>query len=203
MHRRGRAAAGFQSSIWQHHWLASELHKIAQTKLLSGANQTALDALADWACLQPVRYVTESAGGEWRYHRYKTTIGQQNYDTSNGIEYGGGTYYGSTPRSLSTWGAQQAWYMTDTAPVAGPWKVTGTTPTPTTYASAGFKTDTTANADYNYVTHFWAAFCMAVERGVPGADAAWATVVANVTNLSTWRLGFASDPRQGVYPRNK
>jgi hypothetical protein len=154
-----------------------------------------------------VRYVNESTGGEWRFHRYKTTVGQQNYDASNGFAYGGGYYVGPTPNSLPTWGAQLDWYMTDAVPaLSGPWKVTGSTPTPTTYASAGFTTNTLA-ADvanqYNYVDHFWLALCMAVERGVSGADQAWATVNANVTNLATWRLGFAADPREGTYPRNK
>lgn len=194
---------GFQQSIWQHHWLAGEVHKIANAKLLSGQNQTAVVTLADWACAQPIRYVNESSAGEWRYHRYKTTIGRQNYDASNGAAWGGGFYTGPTPSSLETWGQQHAWFMTDGPPPrSGPWLVNGSG-YEQTYASSAYQTDTAANAGYNYVTHFWSAFCMAVERGIPGADTAWSTVTANVTNLAAWRQGFAADPRQGAFPRNK
>jgi hypothetical protein len=194
---------GFQQSIWQHHWLAAELHKIANAKLLSGANQTAMVTLADWVCMQPIRYVNESSGGEWRYHRYKTTIGRQNYDASNGSLWGGGIYTGPTPSSLPTWAEQHAWFMTDGPPPrSGPWMVSGSG-YEQTYSSPNVRVDTVANGGLNYVTIFWAAFCMAVERAVPGAEAAWSTVNANVTNLATWRQGFAADPRQGTNPRNK
>jgi hypothetical protein len=82
------SVTGFQSPIWMHHWLACELHKIANAKLLSGAQQTAVDRLASWACEQPVRYINESTAGEWRYHRYQTTVGRQNYDAKNGGLWG-------------------------------------------------------------------------------------------------------------------
>jgi hypothetical protein len=72
-----------------------------------------------------------------------------------------------------------------------------------TYSNPSYQTDAVANEGLNYVTHFWASLCMAVERNVPGADAAWATALANVTNLAAWRRGFAADPRQGTFPRNK
>jgi hypothetical protein len=197
------STVGFQQSIWQHHWMACEVHKIASAKLLTGANQTALVTLADWACAQPIRYVNESTGGEWRYHRYKTTIGTQNYNASNGSAWGGGFYTGPTPGSLTSWSQQHAWFMTDAVPQrSGSWMVNGSG-YERTYSDPGYQTDTAANAGLNYVTHFWSALCMAVERGVPGADAAWATVTSNVTNLAQWRQGFASDPRQGTYPRNK
>jgi hypothetical protein len=53
-----------------------------------------------------------------------------------------------------------------------------------------------------YPSYFWSALVAAVERGVPGADTAWTKVQDNVTNLSTWRAGFASDPRWGTFPRS-
>jgi hypothetical protein len=52
-------------------------------------------------------------------------------------------------------------------------------------------------------TYFWSALVAGVERGLPGADAAWSKVTTNVTNLTTWSQGFADDPRWGAYPRNK
>ncbi len=42
-----------------------------------------------------------------------------------------------------------------------------------------------------------------LERGGPQADAAWSRVVAGVTNLDSWKNGFATEPRYGRYPRNK
>jgi hypothetical protein len=193
---------GFQQSLWQHHWIACELHKIASAKLLPGGSQAALVTLADWACSQPIRYVNESVGGEWRYHRYNTTIGRQNYNASNGSLWGSGIYTGPTPSSLPTWSEQHAWFMADGPPPrSGAWMVSGGYEQ--SYGGATFKADTVANAGLNYVTIFWSALCMAVERGIPGAEAAWTTVTTNVTSLAVWRQGFAADPRQGTYPRNK
>jgi hypothetical protein len=65
-----------------------------------------------------------------------------------------------------------------------------------------------ANAGLNYVELFWMALCAGVERNISGADTAWTTVYGtsangNVTGLATWLAGFASDTRQGHYPRNK
>lgn len=207
--QRGTSFPGFQFSVWQHHFLSAEIGKIANTKLLSGAAQTALVTFADWASLQPIRYVNESVAGEWRFHRYMTTIGQQNYNGSNGGQYEGGEIYsGPDPNMAANWGAQHAAYMVGSPPSAsGAWAVNGIG-CPTSYAVLGsdgpnFLADPVANQSYNYVTHFWQAFCIAVERGVTGADAAWATVTGNHTALPTWLDGFGSDPRQGLYPRNK
>jgi hypothetical protein len=195
---------GFQQSIWQHHFLMNEVHKLAQSKLLTGTNQTALSTFADWACLAPVRYVNESTAGEWRYIRHKTTIGQQNYDSTNGSAWGGGIYTGPTPNSLPSWGQQFAWFMTDAVPaLSGVWMQNQNSGYERTYADAAFQIDAVANTSLNYVTHFWSALCMAVERGVTGADSAWTKVNSNVANLTTWLDGYAADPRQGCYPRNK
>ncbi|MCS6945217.1 MAG: hypothetical protein RMK97_07385, partial [Sutterellaceae bacterium] len=54
-----------------------------------------------------------------------------------------------------------------------------------------------------YPEYFWAALVAAVERNVPGAEAAWNKVIGNVTNLASWSAGFGNDPRWGIYPRNK
>jgi hypothetical protein len=208
--QRGTSVAGFQQSIWQHHFLSAEMGKIANAKLLSGAAQTALVTFADWTCLQPIRYVNESVAGEWRFHRYMTTIGQQNYDGSNGNYEGGSVYSGPDPNMAANWGAQHAAFMVDGPPSAsGAWAVNGTDPTASSYTIFGsdgpsrFIADPVANQSYNYVTHFWQAFCIAVERGVAGADTAWTTVTNNHTALPTWLDGFGNDPRQGLYPRNK
>ena len=173
--------AGFIQPLWEHHYLVAELHKVASAKLLTGAEQSALVAIADWVAAQPVRYVNEANGGEWRILYYQTTAGRS-----------------TSINSLPTWAEQFAWQYTEgPPPVAGPW-MNGSWKS-TTYSSA--RADDSAGA--YYPSYFWAALVAAVERGLPGADAAWNKVMTNVTNLSTWSAGFGADPRWGAYPRNK
>jgi len=196
---------GFQSSIWMHHWLAGELHKIANAKLLSGASQTLMETIADWACTQPVRQVNESTAGEWRFHGKMTTIGKNNFNSKNGLTLlGGGLYTGADPGETATWGEIFAFYRGAPPALSGPWVVgDGAYPAAPDYTGPAWSTDPVANADLNYATHFCSALCYAVERGVPGAATAWATVNANITGLAAWRAGFAADPRQGNFPRNR
>lgn len=192
--------AGFSDAVWQTHFIVQEMVKAAAAKVVTGSDMTALATFVDWLALQPVRYVNESTGGEWRHHRYETVVGRNNYDAGNGSPWGSGIYQGAAMNPLPTWGQQMAWYMADGVPSAsGPWRVTDSNPS--TYSA--FSTQSVAHSGVNYVEHFWQALCMAIERGVPGADTAWSTVVGNVTGLPAWLDGFAADPRQGVYPRNK
>lgn len=173
---------GFIQPLWEHHFLVTELHKTANAKLLTGAQQAALVAIADWVAAQPIRYVNESSGGEWRILYYQTPVGR----SRTAID------------SLPTWDQQFAWRYSDgPPPVSGPW-MTGSW-TSSSYSSASVE----ASAGAYYPSYFWAALAAAVERGLPGAEAAWDKVMANVTNLSTWSAGFAAEPRWGAYPRNK
>jgi hypothetical protein len=192
-----RSAAGFQQGVWQHHFCAVVLHRLAGGKLLDGGSLSALNALANWACEQPVRYVTEQANGGWRFHRYETTVGTNNYGSG-----GAGTPMGQ----LATWGLMQDWWMNDDpATVAGPWKVAsnGDDAADQSYASSTFQTQTAATqVTEDYAEHFWLALVAGVEREVTGAPSAWSTVQANVTGLSAWLDGFAQDARKGAYPRN-
>ncbi len=173
---------GYIQSLWEHHYLVTEVHKAAGAKLLSGPQQAALAAVADWVAAQPVRYINESEGGSWRILYYMTPAGRSR----------------TTIDSMPTWAQQFAWNYSDAPPpAAGPW-MTGDWRS-SSYSSA--REDSVAGA--LYPSYFWAALVAAVERGLPGADAAWSKVVANVTNLSTWSAGFGADPRWGAYPRNK
>jgi hypothetical protein len=177
-------AAGFQSKVWQHHYLTTELHRAASAKLLTGSAQSTLETLADWAAGQPVRWINEQPNGAWRYVPYHTTIGR----SSSGID------------SLDTWGAQMGWSMTDgPAAVSGPWKSDYSGNTRTTYASFD-NTDSIGGA--GYPSYLWAALVAAVERGIPGSRTAWEAVQTNVTDLSIWQAGFTGDPRWGSKPRN-
>jgi hypothetical protein len=177
-------AAGFQCKVWQHHYLTTELHRVAMLQLLTGTAQATLQTLADWAAMQPVRWVNEQADGAWRYVPYHTTIGR----SGSGID------------SLDRWDAQMTWSMTD-APtsVSGPWKTDYSGNTRTTYASFD---STDAVGGGTYPSYLWSALVVAVERGLPGSRTAWETVQSNVTNLASWQGGLVSDPRWGCKPRN-
>jgi hypothetical protein len=181
--------AGFNNSLWQHHYLAAELHKLASSKVAAASDQALADEVADWATLQPVRWVNESTAGEWRYIAYKNVVGKRDGSSNLGMD------------SEPTWGAQRAWYHTEAAPpVAGPWNTFFGNVEPTTYAT-GWSIDGKAGA--LYPSYFWAALVAAVERRVPGADTAWSTVISNVSNLAAWRSGFADEPRWGSFPRTR
>jgi len=172
--------SGFTQPLWEHHYLVTELHKAASAKLLAGAQQTALIAVADWAAAQPIRYINESSGGEWRILYYVTPAGRS----------------GTRIDSLPTWGQQFAWnYSEAPPPLSGPW-MNGNG---ASYAAASM--DSSAGA--YYPSYYWAALVAAVERNLPGADAAWTKVTTNITNLSAWSAGFGAEPRWGAYPRNK
>ena len=174
--------SGFIHSLWEHHYLITEVHKAASAQLLTGPEQSALVGVADWVAGQPIRYINDSAGGEWRILYYMTPAGRSR----------------ATIDSLPTWSQQFAWLYNDgPPPVSGPW-MTGDWKS-SSYSSA--RVDSVAGA--LYPSYFWAALVAAVERRLPGADAAWTKVVNNVTNLSTWSAGFGADPRWGAYPRNK
>ena len=169
----GGGGAVFIQPLWQHHYLVTELHKAASAKLLTGAEQSTLDAIADWVATQPIRYVNESDGGEWRIHYYRTPVGRNR----------------TTIDSLPTWAQQFAWRYSDgPPPVSGPW-MNGS------WASASYSSARVDNsAKAYYPSYFWAALVAAVERGLVGSDAAWTKVTTNVTNLSAWSAGFGSDP---------
>jgi hypothetical protein len=176
-------ASGHGVAMWQEHYLITEAHKAASAQLLNGAQQTAFNTLADWLASQPVRWVNEQTNGAWRYLPYVTVLGRDLLSID----------------SLPTWGEQRQWWMTDAPPsVTGSWYYTGSSSVKTYSA---FQAHTGA-LPIIYTNYFWAALVAAVERGVPGAAAAWATVQSGVTDLATWRVGTGLDPRWGSVPRN-
>lgn len=188
---------GFQASLWQHHFVAVVTHKAASAKLLSGSNQSAMEELADWACGQAIRFVTESTGTEWRYAgNYHSNIGTQSYTSGD---------LAPTMAQFNTWGQARAWNKSEAAPTtAGPFKVYSGEE-PNVYSSLW--TDVSGNnetgAEINYTSIFWSAFVAAVERGLTNSDSAWTTVNANVINISTFLGNGSKDCRFSHYPRNK
>lgn len=170
---------------WQHHYLITELHKAASARLLTGSAQTAIETLADWVALQPVRWINEQANGGWRYVPYATPLGRAGEAAP-------------TLNSYSDWGTQRADYMTGSpSSVSGTWFGINA-------QSHSAYTDGVADTagGVSYPVYFWSALVAAVERGVAGAATAWQTVLSNITGIDTWRAGFGSDPRWGSVPKN-
>ncbi|MGZ8274564.1 MAG: hypothetical protein ACXWUM_11680 [Burkholderiaceae bacterium] len=195
---------GAQQPLWMHHWLLMTLHSAERAKLLTGADQALLTTVADWAALQPVRYVNEAQNGEWRLHNYLTVVGRATGSASSGENLGSGIYAGTTFDALPTYAQNFAWFYRDAPPPsAGKFLFIesdpGSNPNYRSWASAG--ESNSANVGYSSI--FWAALTAAVERNVTGADAAWSKVNKDLTNLSSWSNGFAAEPRYNRYPRNR
>ena len=135
--------------MWQHHYLVTELHRAAAAHLLIGAAQAELDALADWAALQPVRWVNEQPNGGWRYVPYHTTAGT----SSTAIA------------SSATWGEQMASAYADAPPsAAGSFMAGMDGAYNETYAS--FAVDSKAGALYPSILLGGAGgWCRAQDRG--------------------------------------
>ncbi len=174
-------SGAWQVAGWQNHFLITELHKAASARLLAGTEQTALDGLADWAAMLPVRWVNEQPDGGWRYITYTQKIAPQ---------------VNPNAPLPANWGTVMRQFVSAAPPsVAGPISVLDGA----TSEYATFGTNTTAGAFYPSI--WWAALVAAVERNVPGAAQAWNTVQTQSTNLATWRRGFVNEPRWGASPR--
>ncbi len=194
---------GMQQPLWMHHWLLMVLHAAERAKLLTGADQSLLTTVADWAALQPVRYVNEARNGEWRLHNYLTMVGRAAVSSAD-EDLGSGIYAGPTFDALPTYPENFAWFYRDAPPPSsGKFLFIETDPgkNPNYRAwSSAYQSDTSG---VTYGAIFWAALTAAVERNVSGADAAWTKVTNGITNLSSWASGFATEPRYNRYPRNR
>ena len=182
-----------QDGIWMHHWLACVYYTTTVAKILRGAEATTWNATTDWLLKQPVRYVNEASGGEWRLHNFLTTVS----DTT-----------ATWPIAMrSTWGEMIRSDYVDTPPgESGKWLFINHNPANNPnwnkWSSAG---EVTSMAAGNYAAIFWAALVAAVERDIPGALTAWNRVQAGISNLNTpggWLDGAADNPRYNRYPRN-
>jgi hypothetical protein len=180
---------GIVVAMWMYHFLVGELHRAASVKPLNVAtDQTILDNAADYAALQPVRWVNEQSDGGWRYaEQYRTVISTA--VTTNTIV------------QPLTWTDMQVYRFGTTHPttVSGTW-MQGGSGSERTYAALDAQGAITVVGG-NYTTQFWSALIAAVERGVAGAQVAYNTVLANVTNLTTWKASGAGDPRWLAAPR--
>ena len=177
----------WQTPMWQTDFLVMSVTSIANSKVLRGADATAWNTLTDRLSLPIVRQINEAQAGEWRAIPYAETIGDFVAGPPRWINMGTGN-----------WGAMRRSDFTGPLPSAvGPWLNYADTE----FTWAGGIAENSAG--YTYPSQFWGAFCAAVERDVPGAASAWAKVTNGLTNLSTWRQGFRTDPRFNRWPRNK
>jgi hypothetical protein len=178
-----------QASTMVHLYFSLGCHAAARAKLLTGVDQTNAEALADWSCKYPVRHVNEAPDGAWRYVPIRWAIAPVGHsdifsDNPNFDEYANYAALADDNFGTPAPALQGGWFTFDG--------------TPTSYAQ--FLADTAGGV--SYPAYFWSVLTLAVERDIAGAPAAWSKVQANISALSTWRNGFAADPRWGFAPRN-
>jgi hypothetical protein len=198
---------GMQHSIWENYFLLTSLHMGSRLRLVSGADQTQFDAVADWVSAGVLRYVNDPpvGNGSWRLHNYLTYVGAR----SGGPSFEGGDNLGSGIYALDSWNTQPThWqnfanYYTDSPPgEAGTFLFINHAPTNEVGWPKWANASGATTADAGYASQFWGALCIAVERNLAGSALAWARVQAGVTNLATWLNGFITDPRWGRDPRS-
>jgi hypothetical protein len=207
---------GWDTSWFMHDYIVMSWPVIDRIKVLRGADQTAWTAMCDKIVDMPVRYINQATAGEWRAILYVQYLGQPIPQAigATSIDMGPGDF-GERNRIIygpAVPAATGPWLMD---PESGPranWAALNVISTRPAWPNA----DTGISGSYNYDALFWAAFVNAVERNVPGADAAWAKVYgtigatptqcgsdAGITNFQVWRTGFNTYPKQNRYPRNK
>ncbi len=179
---------GFQMSPWMHQYLSVELGKLATANIVSPAVQADLSNFADWCLLQPVRWVNEQANGRWRAINYHLTAGSGGPQTSADAAING----------LATYTAQVPLGYSDDIS-ANPNTGFLTTGADATTSHAALQVDPACGP--TYPSYWWAALVEAVNRNVPGALQAWATVQAGLPGLELWLNGAGTDPRYGVMPK--
>ncbi len=180
----GNSVPGYQLSTFMHHYAVGELHKAASARLLTDATEQGyLSAFADWMATSAVRWVNELPNGSWRFASYDFSYLRADQTTFSSFELA---------RANDVTGAGPA-------SATGPW-VAPIFQAPSTWAEWNALPAVTS-AGTGYEVYLWYSLVAAVERGLPGADKAWATVTGGITNLETWRKGFGAQPRWGAYPR--
>jgi hypothetical protein len=158
------------------------------------------EAAISYACKQPIRYVNECTGGEWRLQLYVTTIGN---------------WFDSTPgpkriQMPADWRTAINSDLTGTiadAP-AGIWLVAEMYNTATMDFAWSGASSAMAHA-VSYVERFWGTLVICKERDEPGAAQAWQTVYgtgnndsAGITNIDAWLASWGDAPIYNRLPRN-
>lgn len=186
--------SGFDMSMWMHWWFASTMHRLDKSGLMaSHAQASNLVAFVDWALTGPAKIVNDSSGGEWRFQGKLTTIGTNGHPSSTTTDVGDPGVYANFATAYSA--------RRGTAPtLVGTFNYAFGN-VQTSYVGWDAEIGPRTMAD-SYAIIFIEALATAAERGVAGASTAWNTVIANITNWSTWRSGLRTDPRAAHYPRS-
>ncbi len=176
---------GYQLSTFMHHYAVGEVHKAASARLLTDTTEQAfLSDFADWMAASAARWINELPNGSWRFASYDFSYLRADLSTY-------ATYAQARANDVSGSGPSST---------TGPWLApTFQEPSTWTQWNAVAPVNT---AGTGYEVYLWYSLVAAVERRVPGASTAWTTVNDGITNLSTWRQGFGTNPRWGAYPRN-
>lgn len=190
----GEVPSLFETAMWQPFWFAAAMHRIDKSALMaSHSTATQLSTLVDWLSTTPAKMVNEATGGEWRYNGKLNTVGSVG-GVSNTVDVG-------DPGIYATWAAAYLARRGAAPALAGTFQY-NFGEVQKDYLVATWDPETGPRDMTNsYSVIFVEALATAAERGVTGASTAWATVLANITNWSTWRTGLRTDPRASHYPR--
>jgi hypothetical protein len=158
---------------------------VDRAKVLQGEGSDDFTRMADTSAAMPVRIVNEAMGGEWRKQGIEMYIGEYQRDSGTlamPADHGEAARFGMTgalPPVNGTW----------LDPSSRDWDSLGDTPW----------------IPYGYEAQFFYTLCIAVERGVPGAEEAWQKVYTDggISNFADWRTRLRGSPRFNRFPRNK
>lgn len=186
---------GYQTSMFMRTFVALAYHAVDKAKVLQGTALTDFSELADRVVAFQVKWVNDATGYEWRALPYAPTVGA--VVSSTELNQGTGNLVDLTKNETS-----------GTVPTgAGPWLRLGDTAF--NYDSiSNVEAGAATSGDVTYSGIFFNAICVAVERGVTGAESAWTAIYGTsgnggITNFSTWLAGFGYQAHFNRWPRNK
>jgi hypothetical protein len=179
--------AGYQHSFFQQNFMGTAFDMVSRAKVLRNADLAAFELMTDRILGFNVRWITDAISYEWLCLPYQPTVG---------IESGGAIT--ASPVNLAALTRQE---MSGTYPAApGVWRKLE--PNELNYGTAGSALGADAGGT-DYCAQYMAALAAACERGIAGAEVAWDTMVAGVSNFATWRQGFRTQPQVNRWPRNR
>jgi hypothetical protein len=209
----GNPMPRLQKNWYMHLFNAMTCGVVAAMKPLRDSAQVALlEKHADDVNYMQMKWFSDATAYEWRVVPYAVTIGTVVGSLDGGAS---GTSVDMGDGKPSTWLKLDLAGTPYTTP--GPWMdwSGGGTNNQTLAPFNSFDTlpaltssVTGTYGEPSYSSWLFGALVTAVERGTPGASAAWTKVYGTngsdggVTNLLTWRNGMATTPQANRWPRN-
>ncbi len=174
---------GYQHSFFQQNFMGTAFDMVSRSKVLRGSDQAGWDTMTDRILAFQVRWINDAISYEWLGLPYQPTVGVESAGTIN-----------MSPGNLVTLTRREMSGTPYSAP--GQWRYLD---------PSAFNYDTLPNdaGGTSYAAQFTAALAAATERNVSGASAAWDRMVAGISNFSTWRQGYRTQPQLNRWPRNK